>query len=203
MKSSENSFETPKDKTLKLDKTRKPLFPQLEQKNLKKLHFFLSENVACQKISNLKNITIPKIKKVGPFGLFKNPVSRKISTKLKKDIEKISAINWEMGFFNSVTVPKMWKDDHLEFFTIPFVVKLKRGAFGAIQNFWKKSYSAEKHLKWEKIAKGGSLVCFWGSGRRFSFGRGSDVSSMFWTFKLLLLNKWTEKWTLRIKNYPL
>ena len=30
--------------------------------------------------------------------------------------------------------------------------------------------------------KGGSAVCFRGSGRRcFCFGRGSGVSSMFWT----------------------
>ena len=32
-----------------------------------------------------------------------------------------------------------------------------------------------------KVAKGGSLVYFLGCGRRFCFGRGSDVSSMLWT----------------------
>ena len=36
-------------------------------------------------------------------------------------------------------------------------------------------------VKNTKIAKGESLVCFQGSGRRFCFGRGSDVSSIFWT----------------------
>ena len=35
-------------------------------------------------------------------------------------------------------------------------------------------------VKNTKIAKGGSLVCFRGSARRFCFGRGSDVSRMFW-----------------------
>ena len=36
-------------------------------------------------------------------------------------------------------------------------------------------------MKNTKIAKGVSLVCFRASGRRFCFGRGSDVSSMFCT----------------------
>ena len=43
----------------------------------------------------------------------------------------------------------------------------------------KKSHSAEKNLL--KKAKGG-VPCFRGFGRRcFCFGRGSGVSSMFWT----------------------
>ena len=47
------------------------------------------------------------------------------------------------------------------------------------KNFRKKD-SAEKNVRNINIAKGGSLVCFRSSGRRFCFGRGSDVSSMFW-----------------------
>ena len=48
------------------------------------------------------------------------------------------------------------------------------------KKFQKKSRGAEKVRV--KNTKGGSLVCFRGSGRRcFSFGRGSGVSSMFWT----------------------
>ena len=39
----------------------------------------------------------------------------------------------------------------------------------------------KSEVKNTKIAKEGSLVCFWGSGHRFCFGRGLDVSSMFWT----------------------
>ena len=56
-----------------------------------------------------------------------------------------------------------------------------RGPFGAIQNLLKKSHMPKKiQMKNTKIAKGRSLVCFRGSGRRFCFGRSSDVSSMFW-----------------------
>ena len=40
--------------------------------------------------------------------------------------------------------------------------------------------SKVKTPTWE-IVKGGSIVRFRGSGRRFCFGRGSDISSMFWT----------------------
>ena len=43
----------------------------------------------------------------------------------------------------------------------------------------KKSHGAEKLQV--KIAKGGLLVCFRGSGRHFCFERDSDISSMFWT----------------------
>ena len=54
--------------------------------------------------------------------------------------------------------------------------------FGAIKKFSKNSLIKPKKSKLKtKIAKGGSLVSFRGSGRRFCFGRGSDVPSMFWT----------------------
>ena len=66
MKSSENSFRDFQRMHFMLDRTRKPLFPQLETKN-----FFLSENVACQKIILMKNLTMPKIIKGGPFGILK------------------------------------------------------------------------------------------------------------------------------------
>ena len=63
------------------------------------------------------------------------------------------------GFFNIHSVAKYQKNEG--------------GPFGVIKIFL-------------KIVKGGSLACFRGSGRRFCFRRGSDVSSMFWTsvFKL-------------------
>ena len=45
----------------------------------------------------------------------------------------------------------------------------------------KKLHSAEKNPS-EKHQRGGGVLCFRGSGRRcFCFGRGSGVSSMFWT----------------------
>ena len=48
------------------------------------------------------------------------------------------------------------------------------------KKFQKKSHRPKKIRV--KNTKGGSLVCFRGSGRRcFCFGRGSGVSSMFWT----------------------
>ena len=47
------------------------------------------------------------------------------------------------------------------------------------QKIVEKSLIAPKQIKLKKIAKGGSLVFFRGSGRRFCFGRGSDISSMF------------------------
>ena len=50
------------------------------------------------------------------------------------------------------------------------------------ENVARKGSECRKKLKlktarWRKI---GPLVNFRGSGRRFGFGRGSDVSSMFW-----------------------
>ena len=51
--------------------------------------------------------------------------------------------------------------------------------FGGIQKSSKKSHSAEKNPS-EKHQTG--VLFFRGSGRRcFCFGRGSGVSSMFWT----------------------
>ena len=81
-----------------------------------------------------------------------------------------------MRFLNSVTVPKnvkvgtLW--DFLTFIVLQNIAKNKTKwrPFGAIQKIRVKN------------TKGGSLVCFRGSGRRcFCFGRGSGVSSMFWT----------------------
>ena len=44
----------------------------------------------------------------------------------------------------------------------------------------KRCRSAEKfEVKNTKIAKGGLLVCFRGSGRWFCFRRGSEISSIF------------------------
>ena len=51
--------------------------------------------------------------------------------------------------------------------------------FGVIKKV-KKSRIVPKKIR-VKNTKGG-ILCFRGSGRRcFCFGRGSDVSSMFWT----------------------
>ena len=64
------------------------------------------------------------------------------------------------------------------------------------------SHSAE--VKITKMAKGGSLVCFRGSGRRFCFSQGSDVLSMFWKSLVQVFEQMNKKWTLRVlKNYPL
>ena len=57
---------------------------------------------------------------------------------------------------------------------------MKGGLFGAIQKFSNRSLIVPKKTM-KKIANGGSVVCFRGSGRRFSvfcFGRGSDDSSV-------------------------
>ena len=53
------------------------------------------------------------------------------------------------------------------------------------------SFSKTIQVKNTKIVRGGPLVCFHGSGRRFCFGRGSDVSSIFWTsvFQVEQMNK--------------
>ena len=96
MKSSENSFRDFQRMHFMLDRTRKPLFPQLETKN-----FFLSENVACQKIILMKNLTMPKIIKGGPFGILKIH----FVAKLKENF-------WEktkLGVLNSVPVTKIIK----------------------------------------------------------------------------------------------
>ena len=63
--------------------------------------------------------------------------------------------------------------------------------------------SAKKiEVKNTKTAKGGSFVCFRGSRRRFSFGRGSDVSSMFRTC-VVEVEQMNKKVDLTcIKNYP-
>ena len=62
----------------------------------------------------------------------------------------------------------------------------------------KKSHSAEKNPS-EKHQRG--VLCFRGSGRRcFCFGRGSGVSSMFWTSVVQVdVEQMNKKWTDRVE----
>ena len=65
------------------------------------------------------------------------------------------------------------------------------------------SHSADKiEVINTEIAEGGSLVSFRGSGRRFCFGRGSDVSSMFWIWVVQVeqMNKIVDH--ARVKKLP-
>ena len=85
-----------------------------------------------------------------------------------------------MRFLNSVTVPKNVKGGTLWDFLTSIVlqnIETNEGRpFGGIQ----KSRIVPNKIR-VKNTKGG-VLCFRGSGRRcFCFGRGSDVSSMFWT----------------------
>ena len=57
--------------------------------------------------------------------------------------------------------------------------------------------SKKIYVKNTKIAKGGILSMFRGSGRRFCFGRGFDVSSMFWT-SVVQIEQMNKKWTFRV-----
>ena len=83
------------------------------------------------------------------------------------------------------------------------ISKKYKGPFGAIKNFSKKCSETKKNkVKDIKIAKGGYLVCFRGSGRRFCFERGFNVYSMFWTC-LVQVEQINKKVNLaRIKNCP-
>ena len=49
----------------------------------------------------------------------------------------------------------------------------------SLEKSLKRSHKKSK-LKTLRYPKGGSLVCFRGSGHRVCFGRVSGVSSMFW-----------------------
>ena len=70
------------------------------------------------------------------------------------------------------------------------IKKIEGGPFVAIKNFSKKVSLCRQKIKVKntKIATGGSLVCFRASGRRFCFGRGSDVSSTQVHFFVHLFN---------------
>ena len=99
------------------------------------------------------------------------------------EILQISEKKFLMRFLSSVTVPKNVKDP-LGFLDIHCDAKYRNKRRGdpleQSQKFQRKSQSAENIRV--KNTTGGSLVCFRGSGRRcFCFGRGSGVSSMFWT----------------------
>ena len=85
------------------------------------------------------------------------------------------------NFEQSHSAKKCKRGDPFGFINIHSAAKNE--SFDAIKkNFEKKFIVPTKiEVKNIKIAKGGSLVCFQGSGRRFCFGRGSDVSSIFWT----------------------
>ena len=115
-----------------------------------------------------------KIVKGGPFGFFEDPVWCKSSEKnhWRGDHGKVLRTKWNMRILNYLKCRKMWKKDPLGFINILSVEKY--------QNNWRRDPLVQKSW-YTKIAKGVSLVCFRGSGRRFCFGWGSDKSSMFWT----------------------
>ena len=88
-----------------------------------------------------------------------------------------------MRFLNIIIVPKNVKGGTLWDFLTSIVFQNietnERETLWWNQKSSKKSLSAEKNRV--KNTKGG-VLCFRGSGRRcFCFGRGSGVSSMFWT----------------------
>ena len=89
-----------------------------------------------------------------------------------------------MRFLNSVTVPKNVKGETLwDFLTLCSKIskQMKRDPLVQSKKKSKKSRIVPKKIR-VKNTKGGSLVCFQGSGRRcFCFERGSCVSSMLWT----------------------
>ena len=88
-----------------------------------------------------------------------------------------------MRFLNSVTVPKNVKEGTFRDFLTSIVQNVETNEGKTLwwnpKNF-KKNHLVPKKSK-VKTPKGG-ILCFRGSGRRcFCFGRGSGVSSMFWT----------------------
>ena len=97
-----------------------------------------------------------------------------------------------MRLLNSVTVLKNVKGGPFVFLVIQCVAKYrnkrlldvfwistKEDSFGGIQKLQKSRILPKKiRVKNNKVG----ILCFRGSGRRcFCFGRGSGVSSMFWT----------------------
>ena len=139
-----------------------------------------------------------KIVKGGPFGPCENPVGCKIWRNLKWDFKKIPK-KFKMRFLNSVTVPKNVKRASLGSFDIHCVAKFRNKWSGdpLVQSKrLQKSCIVPKTIQ-VKNTQGG-ILCFRCSGRRcFCFGRGSSVSRM--KFKLIMLNKWTKKWTDRVE----
>ena len=102
-----------------------------------------------------------------PWEILKN-----FQKKIKKEI-----------FEQCHSAEKCKRGDPLGFFDLHCVAKYRNKRRGNTlvesKKLQKKSYSAEKHPS-EKHH--GRILCFRGSGRRcFCFGRGSGVSSMFWT----------------------
>ena len=112
-----------------------------------------------------------KIVKEGPFGLCEILVgSGNSEKKLKWDFWTVSQCR------------KMLKGGPFGIFWHPLCCKIfeqtKGRPFGGIQKTSKKSGECRKKSEW----KTPKVLCFWGSGRRCScFGRGSGVSSIFWT----------------------
>ena len=91
---------------------------------------------------------------------------------------------FEMRFLNSVTVPKNVKGGTVwDFFDIHCVANIETNE--GETHWWNpknfiKSRIVPKKIRVKNTKRG--ILCFRGSGRRcFCFGRGSGVSSMFWT----------------------